>query len=581
MLKIYRNLKPYSVLVGAVLVLLFIQSLTELYLPTLMSDVVDTGIVKGDTPYIWRVGGFMLLVALAGTVCSVLASYFSSRSAIGLGRDLRRKVFSRVESYSLHEFDKLGTASLITRTTNDITQIQQVTIMIMRMMISAPMMCIGGIIMALSKDAVLSLVFVVVLPVLAAAIYIIARKGIPLFKAMQVKLDNVNRVVRENLTGIRVVRAFNRIGREKQRFTKANGELTDTAIKVNIIMAAMMPVMMLVLNFSSIAIIWFGGHRISSGHMQVGDLMAFLQYAMQIMWSLIMVSFMFVMIPRAQASAVRVNEVLGINAEITDPAEPVQTDGKRGFVEFRNVTFSYPGAEEPAVKNISFTAGPGEVTAIIGGTGSGKSTLVSLIPRFYDIDVVPEHLTGNLLVDGVDVRDLTQEELRVKIGFVPQQAVLFTGTVADNIRYGKEDATEEEVRHAATVAQAADFISALPEGFDSIIAQGGNNVSGGQKQRLSIARALVRNPEIYIFDDSFSALDFKTDANLRAALKKETADATVLIVAQRVSTVMDADRIIVLDDGEIAGMGNHKELMATSRVYREIVSSQLSEEEIA
>ncbi|MCY6355296.1 ABC transporter ATP-binding protein [Clostridium sp. ZS2-4] len=575
MIKLFRFLKPYTAVIAAILILLFFQSLAELYLPTLMSDIVDTGIVKGDTQYILKVGGYMLLVAAGSGICVILAGFLSSKVATSFGRDLRSKVFSRVESFSLNEFDKMGTASLITRTTNDITQVQQVTIMIMRMMISAPMMCIGGIIMAVSKDAKLSLVLVAIIPVLAGIIFIIARKGIPLFKSMQVKLDKLNLVLRENLTGIRVIRAFNRIDQEKKRFNEANHDLTETAIKVNKIMASLMPVMMIIMNFTSIAIIWFGGIRIDNGSMQVGDMMAFLQYAMQIMFSLIMVSIMFVMIPRAEASAVRINEVLDTVPEIKNPEHAKSTDNKRGFVEFKDVTFSYPGAEQPAISNISFSAKPGEVTAIIGGTGSGKSTLISLIPRFYDVH------RGSVLVDGVDIREMSQENLRAKIGFVPQKAVLFTGSITDNIRYGKEDAAEEQVKHAAEIAQATEFISNMKEGFNSEISQGGTNVSGGQKQRLSIARALVRRPEIYIFDDSFSALDFKTDANLRTALKKETVDSTVLIVAQRVSTVMDADRIIVLDKGEVAGIGNHKELLNTCQVYREIVLSQLSEEEIA
>ena len=575
MLKLLRFLRPFKWSVSAVLTLLLGQSLADLYLPTLLADIVDIGIVKGDIQYILRVGGLMLFFAAGSAVCMIAGSFLSSRIATGLGRNLRSKVFSRVESYSLHEFDKVGTASLITRTTNDITQIQQVLIIMMRMMVSAPIMCIGGIIMAVSKDAVLSLVFVAVLPVLAGVLLIILSKGIPLFKAMQVKVDNLNRVLRESLTGIRVVRAFNRQEHERKRFVEANSDLTGTAIRVNKLMAALMPVMMLLMNFSIIAIVWFGGIRIDNGDMQVGAMMAFIQYAMQIMFSLIMISFMFIMIPRAEASAVRINEVLDIIPEINDPEKVKQAGGKRGFVEFKNVTFSYPGAEQPVISNISFQAGPGEVTAIIGGTGSGKSTLMNLIPRFYDID------SGSLLVDGVDVREMSQESLRAKIGFVPQRAALFTGTVADNIRYGKEDATAEEVRRAAETAQATEFITGMKDGFNSVIAQGGVNVSGGQKQRLAIARALVKRPEIYVFDDTFSALDFKTDARLRTALKKETADATVLIVAQRVSTVMDADRIIVMDEGKIAGTGGHRELLNTCAVYREIVSSQLSGEEIA
>ncbi len=575
MIKLFRFLKPFAWSIAAVLVLVFFQSLADLYLPTLMSDIVDIGIVKGDTRYILRVGGLMLLFAAGSALCMITASYLSSKIATGFGRNLRSKVFSRVESYSLHEFDQVGTASLITRTTNDITQIQQVLIIMMRMMISAPMMSIGGIIMAVSKDAVLSLVFVVVLPVLAGAILLIFRKGVPLFKAMQVNLDKLNRVLREGLTGIRVVRAFNRLDHERERFIEANSDLTGTAIKVNKLMAALMPVMMLVMNLSTIAIVWFGGIRVDHGDMQVGDMMAFLQYAMQIMFSLIMISIMFIMIPRAEASAVRVNEVLNIVPEIKDAEKVKNAESKMGLIEFKNVTFSYPGAEQPAISNISFTAGPGEVTAIIGGTGSGKSTLINLIPRFYDID------RGSVLIDGVDVRELSQESLRAKIGLVPQKAVLFTGTIADNIRYGKEDATDEEVRRAAETAQATEFITRIKEGFNTVIAQGGVNVSGGQKQRLSIARALVRKPEIYIFDDTLSALDYKTDARLRAALRKETAGATVLMVAQRVSTVMDADRIIVMDEGEIVGIGSHRELLNTCEVYREIVFSQLSGEEIA
>lgn len=563
-------------IIAGVLFLVLLQSLSELYLPTLMADIVDTGIVKGDTGYIWKVGGFMLLVAAGGVAVSIWASSLSARISSGLGKIVRGKLFSQVEHFSLQEFDKIGTASLITRTTNDVTQVQQVLVMILRMMVMAPMMCIGGIIMAVSKDAQLSLVIIAIIPILVGTIFMIARKGIPLFRVMQTKLDKLNLVLRESLTGIRVIRSFNRVEYEQDRFAEANGDVTNTAIRANQIMAAMMPAMMLILNFSSIAIIWFGGLRIEGGGMEVGDLMAFIQYAMQIMFSLIMVSMMFVMVPRASASAVRINEVLDMVPEIKDAERTRQpSPARKGYIRFENVSFSYPGAEAPAVDGVSFEAGPGEVTAIIGGTGSGKSTLVSLIPRFYDLS------GGKLYVDDVDVRELSQEELRSKIGFVPQKAVLFTGTVVENIRFGKETATDEEVQHAAKVAQAADFISEMEKGYESVLAQGGKNVSGGQKQRLSIARALVRRPEIYIFDDSFSALDFKTDARLRAALKGETADATVLIVAQRVSTVMDADRIIVLEDGKIAGIGKHRELMDTCQVYQEIVYSQLSEEEIA
>lgn len=574
MRKLFKYLKPYAMFVAVVLVLIFFQSLSDLYLPTLMSDIVNKGIFSGDTNYIIRIGGKMLLVAAGGTVCAVLASYLSSKISSGFGKILRKEVFSKVESFSLNEFNNIGTASLITRTTNDITQIQQVLLIIFRMMVSAPMMCIGGIIMAVSKDAKLSLVLIAVLPIIALLIYVIANKGIPLFKAMQTKIDKLNLVVREELTGIRVIRAFNRSDHEKSRFNKANDDLTQNAVKVNRIIAVLMPLMMLIINFTTIAIIWFGAKRVDGGNMQIGDLMAFIQYAMQILFSLIMVSMMFVMIPRASASADRINEVLDVNPEIKDAEITKNADDKRGFVKFNNVTFSYPGAEKPVISNISFEAKPGETVAIIGGTGSGKSTLINLIPRFYDIQ------SGNILVDDVDIKEMPQESLRAKIGFVPQKAVLFTGTISENIRYGKEDAKDEEVRHAAEVSQSIEFIEKMEDGFDSIIAQGGTNVSGGQKQRLSIARALVRKPEIYIFDDSFSALDFKTDAKLRAALKRETKDSTMIIVAQRVSTVMDADKIIVLDEGKIAGIGTHRELLNTCEVYHEIVSSQLSEEEM-
>ncbi|WP_423802349.1 ABC transporter ATP-binding protein [Neobacillus sp. SAB-20_R2A] len=575
MLKLAKFLKPFQFPVMFVLVLVLLQSLSELYLPTLMADIVDKGVVTGDTHYIWKIGGFMLLVAAGGMICSVSASFFSAKAASGFGKLLRSKIFSHVGDFSLQEFDQFGTASLITRTTNDITQIQQVLIMMLRMMVMAPMMCIGGIIMALSKDTKLSLVLAVAIPILIIIILIVQRNAIPLFKSMQVKLDNLNRVLRENLTGIRVIRSFNRIRHEKKRFDEASWDLTQTAIKVNKLMAVMMPTMMIILNLTTVAIIWFGGIRISNGHMEVGDMMAFIQYAMQIMFSFLMLSMMFVMIPRASVSAVRIIEVLDTTADIKNPSIPRPPVSSNGEVEFQNVSFSYPGAEMPAISNISFKMRPGEITAIIGGTGSGKSTLINLIPRFYDAG------SGKVLVDGIDVRDMTQDLLRKKIGFVPQQAVLFTGTISENIRYGKEEASDEEVRHAAEIAQAAEFINEMPEGYNTLIAQGGTNVSGGQKQRLSIARALVRRPEIYIFDDSFSALDFKTDAKLRAALKEETQQSTVLIVAQRVSTIIDADQIIVLDNGEIAGIGKHKELMESSKVYREIVMSQLSEEEIA
>jgi len=575
MLKLYRFLEPYGFMIGLVLIFIFLQTLGDLFLPTLMGDIINNGVMQGDTKKILQIGGEMLLVTAGGVICAIIASYLSSRISVGLGTILRSKIFRTVESFSLHEFDKIGTATLITRTTNDITQIQMVTVMIMRMMISAPMMAIGGTILAMRRDKPLTLVLAVSLPVLAGVVILIASRMIPLFRAVQKKIDKINLVLREKLTGIRVIRAFNTIEREEKRFGEANDDLTDNYIKVNRIMAFMMPSIMTIMSLTQLSILWFGGLRVSRGDMDLGALSSFTQYAMQIMMSMLMLAVMFIMVPRAQAAAVRINEVLGTEPGIVDPGKINELYTGKGYIEFKYVTFNYHGAEEPALRNISFAARPGEITAIIGSTGSGKSTLINLIPRFYDVE------SGSVLIDGVDVREYSQENLRAKIGFVPQKAVLFSGTIAENIKVGKDDATDEEIRHAAEIAQAADFIAGMDGGYEHEIAQGGTNVSGGQKQRLSIARALVRKPEIYIFDDSFSALDFKTDAKLRAALKKEIAEATVIIVTQRVGTVMDADRIIVLDDGQVAGMGKHKELLANCGVYREIVESQLSEEEIA
>jgi len=575
MLRLYRFLKPFSAMVTGVLVFIFLQTMGDLYLPTLMSRIINDGVMSGDTNKIMQIGGLMLLVAGGGVVSAIIAGLLSSKIALGLGTILRSKVFQRVESFSLNEFDKLGTATLITRTTNDINQIQMVTVLIMRLMVSAPMMAVGGIIMAFREDRTLTWVLAAAIPVLALVIALIASRGMPLFRLVQVKIDKINLVLREKLTGIRVIRAFDTLDHERKRFDAANADLTGNFIKVNQVMAFMMPAIMLVMNLTSLSVIWFGGIRISQGSMDLGALAAFTQYAMMIMFSMLMLSLMFVMVPRAQAAAVRINEVLDTVPAITDAEKPNESFTGRGYVEFKDVTFSYHGAEKPVLRNISFLARPGEVTAIVGSTGSGKSTLINLIPRFYDVD------SGSILIEGVDVREISQESLRAKIGFVPQKAVLFSGSIMENIKFGYDQATEEEIKHAANVAQAAEFISDMEGGCAHEIEQGGANVSGGQKQRLSIARALVRKPEIYVFDDSFSALDFTTDALLRAALKKETTEATVIIVAQRVGTVMDADRIIVLDEGQITGMGTHKEMLNTCEVYREIVSSQLSEEEIA
>ncbi|MGL5870332.1 MAG: ABC transporter ATP-binding protein [Clostridium chrysemydis] len=575
MLKIFKHLKPYKKELFFVLVLLFIQTMAQLYLPTLLSDIVNTGIMTGDINYILKIGGIMILIAFVGSASTIFASYISSKISMGYGRDLRRKIFTKAETFSLGEIDQVGTASLVTRTTNDVNQVQQVVLMILRMMVTAPLMCIGGIIMAVSVNKELSLILLISMPIVVIAILVIGKLGMPLFKAMQSKLDNINKVLRENLTGIRVIRAFNRQDYEVKRFEKVNDDFTQNAIKVNKIIATLMPLLMLILNLTSVAILWFGSKRVDTGVMEVGNLMAFLQYVMQIMFSLIMVSMLFIMIPRASASAERINEVLDIDPTIVNTKKPTTTFKESGHVEFKDVSFFYPGAEHGAINNLSFVTKPGETTAIIGGTGSGKSTILNLLTRFYDAS------KGEILVDGVNVKDMTQETLRSKIGFVPQKAVLFSGTIEENLKYGKEDATKEELIHAAKIAQSYDFIEEKEDGFNSTVEQGGKNFSGGQKQRLAIARALIRKPEVYLFDDSFSALDFKTDSKLRAALKSETTKSAVIIVAQRVSTIMDADRIIVLDDGNVVGMGTHRELLNNCAIYKEIASSQLSEEELS
>ncbi len=577
MLKLFRLIKPYRAYVAIVLVLALAQSIGFLLLPRLMSDIVDKGIVRGDQRAILETGGLMLLMSSVGTLCAIAGSYYSSKVATGFGRILRGEIFARVEHFSIHQFDRFGSASLVTRTTNDTTQVQQMLVMMLTMVITAPMMAIGGVILALSQDTQLAWVLIAVMPVMALMFGLIMRGAVPLSQAMQIKIDRLNLVLGEGLSGVRVIRAFDRGAHQRERFDQANLDLTNTSIAVNRLIAFLMPALIVMLNLTSVAIIWFGSHRIDQGLMQVGAMIASLQYAMQILFAVFMVTAMFVMLPRASASAARINEVLDDTPEIVDPAQPMQPQrvATPGHVEFQNVTFQYPGAEEAALTGVSFTAHPGELTAIIGGTGSGKSTLAGLIPRFYDVN------QGRVLVDGVDVRDMTQADLRARIGFVPQKAVLFTGTVAANIRYGREDASDEEVRHAATVAQAVEFIDAMPEQFGSPISQGGINLSGGQKQRLSIARAIVRKPDIYVFDDSFSALDFATDARLRAALRSETANATVFVVAQRISTVINADRIVVLDNGRVVGIGTHAQLLEQSEIYREIVTSQVSLEEVA
>lgn len=575
MFKLWPFLKPDRRFVGLVLLLTFLQTMSNLYLPTLMSDIVDRGVVRGDVPYIVDVGAMMLLVALAGGAAAVFASLFGAKATAGFGLRLRSRLFAHVEHFTLREFDSVGTSSLIVRTTNDVMQVQQLVNMALRMMVMAPLTAIGGILMAVYTDARLSVVVVVIVPILGLVIYAVMGRGLGLFRTMQSKVDRLNRVLRENLTGVRVVRAFNRTAYEAGRFDGANLDLTDTSVQVFQLMAFMMPAVMLVMNLATVAIVWFGGHEINAGTLQIGQLMAFIQYVMQIMFAVLMVSMMLFMIPRGQASALRINEVLAMNAEIKDPAEPRPSGSQRGRIVVRDVCFRYPGAQEPALSGISFEARAGQVTAIIGGTGAGKSTLMHLIPRFYDV------ASGSIEIDGVDVREMSQQHLRAKLGYVPQRAILFTGSVAENIRFGDLAASDEAVWKAARVAQAAEFIEGMPGGLEAKVTQGGSNLSGGQRQRLAIARALVRQAEIYLFDDSFSALDFKTDAALRAALRREVGEATVLIVAQRVSTVRDADQIVVLEDGRLAGVGTHQKLMGSCAVYRDIVFSQLSPEESA
>jgi ATP-binding cassette, subfamily B, multidrug efflux pump len=579
MLKLARFLAPHRRQLAGVFVLALAQSVANLLLPRLTSDIVDQGIVRGDQVHIFEIGALMLLISLLATAGAVAGSYVSAQVASGFGRDLRAAIFARSARLAVHQFARFGAASLITRTTNDTTQVQQMLIMMLTMVISAPMMAVGGVILALSQDAQLAWVLVAVMPVMAVVFALIMRRAVPLSTAMQLKIERLNLVLGEGLSGVRVIRAFDRGVRQRERFDHANLDLTDTAITVNRLIAVLMPALILMLNFTSVAIIWVGSQRIDAGVMQVGAMFSSLQYAMQILFAVFMVTAMFVMLPRASASAARIGEVLDLQPELADPepALPVERPAAAtgAHLEFRNVSFQYPGAEEPALTGVSFTARPGEVTAIVGGTGSGKSTLAGLIPRFYDAN------EGQVMIDGIDVRDMPQEALRARIGFVPQTAVLFTGTVAGNIRYGRDDASDDEAQHAAAVAQALDFIEAMPERFASPVSQGGTNLSGGQKQRLAIARAIVRRPDVYVFDDSFSALDYTTDAKLRAALRAETGRATVFVVAQRISTVITADRIVVLDDGRVAGIGTHAELLESSEIYREIVSSQISLSEVA
>ncbi len=575
MRKLFKYMGPYKWPAILVVLLTAGQSISQLYLPSLMSDIVDKGVVGKDIGLIIQTGLIMLGFSLVVTVCTVLARLFSSQVAVGVARDLRADIFKTVTNYSMNEFDKIGTSSLITRSTNDVTQIMNAMVMILSMLLMAPIMCVGGIIMAVREGTGLSWIIVAAIVVMSVLVLLVAKNALPLFKSLQKKIDRVNLVLREGLTGIRVIRAFNKTSHEQQRFDEANLDLTNTSIKVYRWMAAVFPAIMMILNLATVAVIWFGGLRVNSGDVQVGQLMAFQQYVMQIMFSVIMATMMFVMLPRASASADRINEVLGMKASVNDKTNSAPQTALKGYVEFKNVSFSYEGAKDPVLTDISFVSKPGQITAIIGGTGSGKSTMIKLIPRFYDVT------DGHVLVNGVDVRDYAQEELRKKIGFVPQKASLISGTIADNLRFGKPDATQQEMDAALAIAQAEEFVSTLEGGTEAAVSQDGTNFSGGQKQRLSIARALIRKPEIYIFDDSFSALDFKTDAKLRQALSSEIKHASVLIVAQRVSTVMNADNILVLDEGRLVGQGTHKKLMQSCDTYREIVESQLSVEELA
>ncbi len=571
MLKLFKQLKSYTFAITGTIALIFLQSISELFLPRLMSDIINNGILKGDLPHILRIGSYMLLITAGSVIVTITASFLIAKIAMSFGKNLREKIFTRVESYSLNEIDRFGSASLITRTTNDVLQIQNVFIM-MRMLVMAIMMGIGGIIMAVTRDAKLSIVFAVILPVLGIIMIFIGKKGLPLFRIMQLKIDRLNLVMRENLTGIRVIRAFNRVDDERKRFNDANKDFMDNAIRVNKIIAFIQPSMMFIISAATLSIVWFSSIRINNMAMNVGDMVAFIQYASMIMFSFLMGTMMFILIPRAQASADRINEVLDVVPEICDPDNPIDFREVKGKVEFKNVVFSYKGAEQPIVNDVSFIAKSGETTAIVGSTGCGKSTLINLLCRFYDIQ------KGNIFIDDIDIRHIKQSDLRANIGLISQKSLLFSGSIADNIRFGNEKATDAEIREAAETAQIKDFIDGLKDGFETVIAQGGRDLSGGQKQRISIARALVKKPKIFIFDDSFSALDFKTDARLREALKKQTINSTVIIVSQRISTIMNANKIIVLEKGKIAGSGTHKELLKTCNIYQEIVASQLSEE---
>ena len=570
-----KYMGPYKWWVVLTIVFIVAQSLSDLFLPDLNATIIDQGVMKGDIPVIITRGGIMLVVALVVGACTLGTTYCSTRSSLAYGRDMRLALFTKVQSFSQSDLDKFGTPSLITRTTNDVNQLQMMMQMLLRTIITTPILLVGGIIMCIKQDAKLSLILVVIIPIIAAAVLFITRKSHPWFKRRQTQVDLLNQVMREKLTGIRVIRAFVRTEYEEERYDKANMEMLRIGLKSERLMMALMPVVSLVMNMATLAAYYMGAIRIDSGGMQIGSLTAFVTYLMHILMSIMASSMMMNMIPRAMTSVSRINAILDYTPSIQDNGTNEDDIGAFSSLEFRDVSFHYPEADRPVLEHISFVTGPGETTAFIGSTGSGKTTLVNLIPRIYEVS------SGQILLNGVDIRDLPQAKLREHLGVVPQKALLFDGTVASNLRFGKDDATEEEMWHALEVAQGKDFVSDMPDGLEASISQGGTNVSGGQRQRLAIARAIIRKPDVYIFDDSFSALDFKTDAKLRQALAKETQGAAVLIVAQRVTTVLGADRIVVLDEGKIAGIGTHKELMETCQVYKEIVLSQLSEEEVA
>jgi ATP-binding cassette subfamily B protein len=570
-----RYLRPHWRLLVAVVAFQLGQSIASLFLPTLNADIIDNGVIKGDTGYIMQVGGVMLLITLAQVACAIAAVYFGAKAAMGLGRDLRGAIFTKVGEFSEREVTHFGAPSLITRNTHDVQQVQMLVLMTCTLLVSAPILCIGGIIMAMNQDLELSWLIAVSVPVLLIAVILIISRMVPQFRRMQKRIDAVNRILREQLAGIRVVRAFVREDIETARFTTANDEVTETALKAGRLFALMFPTVLLVLNVSSVAVIWFGAFRIEDGSMQVGTLTAFLSYLMQILMAVMMATFMFVMVPRAAVCADRIGEVLETESTVKPPAKPINTVNETGSIELFEVGFAYPGADAPVLSAINFRVEPGSTTAIIGSTGAGKTTLINLLPRLFDAT------SGSVLVDGVDVAELDQDLLWSRIGLVPQKPYLFSGTVASNLRYGKPDASDDELWRALEIAQAKDFVTAMDGGLDAEIAQGGTNVSGGQRQRLAIARALVKRPELYVFDDSFSALDLSTDARLRRALRANEKESTFVIVAQRVSTIVDADQILVLEDGRIVGRGTHEELLVSSPTYAEIVESQLTAEEAA